>query len=63
MIVNAHKFREKFAAGQKQMFTGITITDPAIAAHMSADELAEHFDLGYHTRHVETIFARVFGED
>ena len=37
--------------------------DPAIAAHMSADELAEHFDLGYHTRHVETIFARVFGED
>ncbi|MEE2971417.1 MAG: adenylosuccinate lyase [Pseudomonadota bacterium] len=37
--------------------------DPAIPAHMSADELAEHFDLGYHTRHVETIFARVFGED
>ena len=37
--------------------------DPAIAAHMSADELAEHFALGYHTRHVETIFARVFGED
>ncbi len=37
--------------------------DPAIAAHMSADELAEYFDLGYHTRHVESIFARVFGED
>ena len=37
--------------------------DPAIAAHMSADELAQYFDLGYHTRHVESIFARVFGED
>ena len=28
---------------------------------LSDDELEELFDLGYHTKHVETIFARVFG--
>jgi adenylosuccinate lyase len=44
-------------------FQAALAADPAIAAHMSADDLAEFFDLGYHTRHVDTIFARVFGED
>ena len=28
---------------------------------MSPDEIAENFDLGHHTKHVDTIFARVFG--
>ena len=27
----------------------------------SKAELAELFDLGYHTKHVDTIFKRVFG--
>ncbi len=44
-------------------FLAALTADKAIAAHMTGGELAEFFDLGYHTRHVETIFARVFGED
>jgi adenylosuccinate lyase len=28
---------------------------------MSIEEIEDKFDLGYHTKHVETIFARVFG--
>ncbi len=35
--------------------------DKEVAARLSGAEIAELFDLGYHTRHVETIFARVFG--
>jgi len=35
--------------------------DPEVTAAMSADEIASHFDLAHHTRHVDTIFARVFG--
>ena len=35
--------------------------DPEVAAAMTAEEIASHFDLAYHTKHVETIFARVFG--
>jgi len=27
---------------------------------MSETEIQEKFDLGYHTKHVDTIFARVF---
>jgi adenylosuccinate lyase len=36
--------------------------DPEVAAVMTADEIAAEFDLGYHLRHVDTIFARVFGD-
>ena len=35
--------------------------DAAVTAHLSFDELAALFDLAYHTKHVDTIFARVFG--
>jgi adenylosuccinate lyase len=35
--------------------------DPEVRAKMSDAELAENFDLGYHFKHVDTIFARVFG--
>ncbi len=35
--------------------------DPEVAAALSPAELEANFDLDYHTRHVETIFARVFG--
>ncbi len=35
--------------------------DEAVAAHVDAAALAELFDLGYHTKHVDTIFERVFG--
>ena len=36
--------------------------DPDVTAHLSDAELAALFDLGYHTKHVDTIFHRVFGE-
>ncbi|GIK81844.1 MAG: adenylosuccinate lyase [Alphaproteobacteria bacterium] len=35
--------------------------DPRVTATMSADEIEENFDLGYHFKHVDTIFRRVFG--
>ena len=35
--------------------------DADVVASVPASELDEMFDLGYHTKHVETIFKRVFG--
>ncbi|MDC8753569.1 adenylosuccinate lyase [Erythrobacter sp. sf7] len=35
--------------------------DPDVTAALSPAELEEKFDLGYHFKHVDTIFARVFG--
>ncbi|HEV2572442.1 MAG TPA: adenylosuccinate lyase [Beijerinckiaceae bacterium] len=35
--------------------------DKDVAAKLSAKELEELFDLGYHLKHVDTIFKRVFG--
>ena len=38
------------------------LADTDVTAALSADEIEEKFDLGYHTKHVDTIFARVFGD-
>ena len=35
--------------------------DPEVSAHLTAAQLDELFDLGYHLKHVDTIFDRVFG--
>jgi adenylosuccinate lyase len=35
--------------------------DPEVAALLSAQQIEERFDLGYHLKHVDTIFGRVFG--
>ncbi|MFZ5709585.1 MAG: adenylosuccinate lyase [Pseudomonadota bacterium] len=35
--------------------------DPDVRKVMTAEDVARNFDLSYHTRHVDTIFARVFG--
>jgi adenylosuccinate lyase len=35
--------------------------DKAVAERIAAKDLADCFDLGYHTKHVDAIFARVFG--
>jgi len=35
--------------------------DPDVSERLSGDELNALFDLGYHLKHVDTIFARVFG--
>jgi adenylosuccinate lyase len=36
--------------------------DDEVTALLSPDEIAAQFDLDYHYKHVDTIFARVFGE-
>ncbi len=36
--------------------------DAEVTAALSEAELEDKFDLGYHTKHVDTIFARVFGD-
>ncbi|MCO4316216.1 adenylosuccinate lyase [Phyllobacterium sp. 21LDTY02-6] len=37
------------------------LADQDVRASLSEADLREKFDLGYHTKHVETIFKRVFG--
>ena len=37
-------------------------SDPEVSAVLSDAEIDEQFDLGYHLKHVDTIFARVFGQ-
>jgi adenylosuccinate lyase len=37
-------------------------SDPEVAALLPPDRLEESFDLAYHLKHVDTIFARVFDE-
>ena len=43
-------------------FLALLKADREIGEFLSNDELAELFDMRYHTRHVDTIFRRVFGE-
>jgi adenylosuccinate lyase len=43
-------------------FLALLKADKDVRAHLSEAELAEYFDLGYHFKHVDTIFRRVFGE-
>ncbi|GAA4534579.1 adenylosuccinate lyase [Chelativorans composti] len=38
------------------------LADKDVRAALSEEEIREKFDLGYHTKHVDTIFERVFGE-
>lgn len=38
------------------------LNDAEVTAALSPAEIEEKFDLGYHTKHVDTIFRRVFGE-
>ena len=35
--------------------------DPEVSQRLSAEQLEALFDLDYHFKHVDTIFARVFG--
>jgi adenylosuccinate lyase len=41
-------------------FLETLMSDPEVVALISQDELAQAFDLGYHTKNVSTIFERVF---
>ena len=42
-------------------FLAFLKADPEVAARLSSDELESMFDETYHFKHVDTIFARVFG--
>ncbi len=53
---NAMKVWEAGADFQTEL-----LADPEVTAALSPAEIAEKFDLAYHTKHVDTIFARVFG--
>ncbi len=39
------------------------LNDQDVLAALSEDEIRAQFDLGYHTKHVDLIFERVFGQD
>jgi adenylosuccinate lyase len=41
-------------------FLDLLLADKEVSARIPADELKALFDLGHHTKHVETIFRRVF---
>ena len=43
-------------------FLDLLKADPDVSAALSAEALEGIFDLGYHLKHVDTIFARVFGD-
>jgi len=42
-------------------FLDLLSADPEVSPRLSADELGVLFDPAYHFKHVDTIFARVFG--
>jgi len=43
-------------------FQELLLADKDVVAALGVDEIKEKFDMGYHTKHVDTIFKRVFGE-
>jgi adenylosuccinate lyase len=44
-------------------FQAMLAADPTVRKHLSEAELKANFDLGYHLKHVDTIFNRVFAAD
>ncbi len=54
---NAMKVWEKGADFKTEL-----LADPEVTAALTPEQIEEKFDLGYHTKHVDTIFARVFGQ-
>jgi adenylosuccinate lyase len=42
-------------------FQALLAADPDVTRALPPVVLNEQFDLGYHLKHVDTIFARVFG--
>lgn len=53
---NAMKVWEKGADFKTEL-----LADPEVTAALSAEQIEEKFDMAYHIKHVDTIFARVFG--
>jgi len=51
----------KVWAGKGDFLT-LLKADKKVTRHLEAKKLAKLFDLGYHTKHADTIFRRVFGK-
>jgi adenylosuccinate lyase len=51
----------KVWSGESKDFLGLLKADKDVRAALSDKELEDNFDLGYHFKHVDTIFKRVFG--
>jgi adenylosuccinate lyase len=43
-------------------FLTLLKADPAVRAHLDEAEIEALFDMGFHLKHVDTIFTRVFGK-
>jgi adenylosuccinate lyase len=43
-------------------FQGILMEDAVVTSRLKSEELAQLFNVAYHTKHVDLIFARVFGK-
>jgi adenylosuccinate lyase len=43
-------------------FLTLLKADPKVRKHLTSKEIEANFDLGYHLKHVDTIFKRVFGK-
>jgi adenylosuccinate lyase len=43
-------------------FLTLLKSDPSVRAKLKPAEIEANFDLGYHLKHVDTIFRRVFGQ-
>ncbi len=59
-IVQRHAMR---AYREGRPLQELLAADPAVTDHLPEERLAQLFDLGFHLRHVDTIFSRVFGEE
>jgi adenylosuccinate lyase len=51
----------KVWSGESSDFLGLLKADKDVRAALTDKELEANFDLGYHHKHVDTIFKRVFG--
>ncbi len=61
---NAMKVWQSYqASGASSVdFLAELLADQDVRAALSEEEIRSRFDLGYHTKHADTIFRRVFGE-
>ncbi|MFO1070375.1 MAG: adenylosuccinate lyase [Geminicoccaceae bacterium] len=50
------------AFAERRPLQGLLAADPEVTGRLPDGMLGELFDLGYHTKHADLIFARVFGE-
>lgn len=60
LLVQRNAMRVWESDGELSLLELLT-ADPDVTARLSAQQLTELFDLGYHMKHVDTIFDRVFG--